>query len=515
MRSVGSIGCALSLQPRILPDIVLLENLFDRLDSFLESAAWVLAVDWALRIGLALHIVMRRMRVAVSLAWLLILLAFPVAGPTIYLLLGINWLGLARSKWAAHMQVHYQAWLVRHQEWVFTDWADPYGDPAQLSRIIQAASGELPLGGNGLQLCCSSTEAFAAMIADIDRAETSCNMEFYIWETGGLADEFSESLRRAALRGVAVRILVDAVGARQFLKSDQAAQLRQAGAEIRAALPVSPLRSLFYRLDLRMHRKILIVDERIGYVGSQNLADPKLFRKHAGFGQWIDAMTRVAGPTVDSLTMIFFEDWHFDQADFAVSNQWESDRPMPPAGGSATVQVVPSGPGLDSEVISQILINALYMADRRLVITTPYYVPDDALQRALVSASRRGVDVTLVVPERVDSRLVRITSRPFLVELAQKGVKVALFHGGMLHTKSITVDGDTSFLGSLNLDPRSIGLNFELVLAVYDGDFNRDLLALQQSYIDQSHLLNVAELKPPGLAARFVESCVRLLSPLL
>ncbi len=485
------------------------------LATFWESAAWVLVLDWALRIGFALHIVMRRMRVGVSLAWLMIVLTFPVAGPVIYLLLGINWLGLARGKWAAKMQSHYQAWLARHQPWVFTGWGDSLSDPAQLSRIITAASGELPLGGNGLTLLRSSTETFQAMIADIDQAKSSCNMEFYIWETGGLADDFSESLRKAALRGVQVRILVDAVGSRSFLKSEPCRQLREAGAEVRVALPVSPIRSLFYRLDLRMHRKILIVDDCIGYVGSQNLADPKLFRKHAGFGQWIDAMTRVAGPSVDTLSMVFFEDWHFEQADFAISSQWESARPVPAVGGSAAVQMIPSGPGMDSEVISQILINALYMADRRLVITTPYFVPDDSLQRALISAARRGVDVTLIVPQLVDSRLVRIASRPFLVELAQKGVKVAQFQAGMLHTKSITVDDDTSFLGSLNLDPRSIGLNFELIMAVYDDAFTQDLVSLQQSYIDQSQLLRPETLEPERFAERFVESCVRLLAPLL
>ncbi len=449
-----------------------------------QSAAWILALDWMRRIGFAIHVVMRRRSIGMSLSWLMIVLLFPFIGPAVYLFLGHNWLGIMRSKWAARMPQHYQAWKARQAEWVYDDWPERHGDPAQLSRIIAAASGELPLGGNKLKLLDSPRAIFASMIDDIDHAQSSCNMEFYIWEVGGWADKFCESLRAA-------------------------------GAEVRAALPVWPLRALFYRFDLRMHRKTLIIDDTIGYVGSQNIADPKIFRHGAGFGQWVDAMVRLVGPAVDSLSMVFFEDWHFEQSDFETANQWESVRPVPAAEGIVPVQVVPAGPGIDSEAIVQILLNAIYMADQQLTITTPYFVPDESLQRALISAARRGVEVTLVVPQKVDSRLVRLASRPFLRELARAGVVVAEYHRGMLHTKSITIDHDTSFFGSLNLDPRSLELNFELMIAVFDDTFTRDLVALQKEYVAQSNILSANQIIVPAFPVRFAESCVRLVSPLL
>ncbi len=480
-----------------------------------QSAAWILTIDWLLRIGFATHVVMRRQAIGISLSWLMIILLFPFVGPAVYLVLGENWLGIRRAKWAAEMRQHYSAWETRQTPWVHDAWPQPLSDPAQLSRIVTAASGERPLGGNRLELLDSAETIFASMIADIDAATSSCNMEFYIWEVGGQADAFCDSLAAAASRGIRVKILVDAVGSRGFLRSDQCARLRAAGAEVRGALPVWPLRALFYRFDLRMHRKTLIVDDRIGYVGSQNIADPKIFRNGAGFGEWVDAMARVVGPAVDSLSMVFFEDWHFEQTDYAIANRWESDRPIPAVAGHVPVQVVPSGPGIESEAIVQILLNAIYMADHDLMITTPYFVPDESLQRALISAARRGVRVTLIVPKRVDSWLVRFAGRPFLRELALAGVTVAEYHRGMLHTKSITIDHDTSFFGSLNLDPRSLELNFELMLAIYDETFTRQLIALQQEYVRDCDLLTADQASAPRFAIRFAESCVRLVSPLL
>jgi cardiolipin synthase len=213
--------------------------------------------------------------------------------------------------------------------------------------------------------------------------------------------------------------------------------------------------------------------------------------------------------------MVFFEDWHFEQTDFAVASQWESARPIPEVRGDVPVQVVPSGPGMPSESIMQILLNAIYMADHDLMITTPYFVPDESLQRALISAVRRGVRVTLIVPGKVDSRLVRLASRPCLRELAREGVQVAEYKAGMLHTKSITIDRDTSIFGSLNLDPRSFELNFELMLMIYDDTFTAQLIELQQDYVRHSKVLSNDPANAPHLLTRFAENCVRLISPLL
>jgi len=481
----------------------------------IQPAVWILIADWIIRLVLSVHVIMRRRSVGLSLAWLLIILVFPFAGTIVYLLLGENRLGHFRARWATKMRKQYAPWKARLEPYIYEDWDSEHVDPAQLSRMIFAASDAIPLKGNMIQLYQTAESTFAKMIEDINRARISCHLEVYIWEVGGLADEMCECLAAAAKRGVECRLLVDAVGSRGFLVSRQAADLRSAGVEIHSALPVNLFRALLYRFDLRLHRKVIVIDHQVGYVGSQNLADPKIFRRGAGFGQWVDAMVRITGPAVDALAMVFSEDWHFETTRSLTLRDLKNEPPVPAPCGSTVVQVVPSGPGLESESIIQILLNAIYMADTELTITTPYFVPDESLQRSLISAARRGVKVTLVIPKRIDSRLVRLAGRPFLRELAEVGVRIARYHKGMLHTKSITVDDDMSFFGSLNLDPRSLHLNFEIMLALYDQDFTRELHTLQREYIRNSDIDSVDDLVTHSFGIRFLENCARMISPLL
>ena len=179
------------------------------------------------------------------------------------------------------------------------------------------------------------------------------------------------------------------------------------------------------------------------------------------------------------------------------------------------MQVVPSGPLVRTEAIQQILLMAIYAARRELVLTTPYFVPDESLLMALTSAARRGVSVSIIVPDRVDSRMVRLASQAHQGDLALAGVRVLLFRGGLLHTKSITIDGEFSLFGSLNLDPRSLHLNFEITLAVYDAEFTACLRQLQQGYMDQSAPMDLVAWQSRSAIARFVENAARLLGPLL
>jgi cardiolipin synthase len=177
--------------------------------------------------------------------------------------------------------------------------------------------------------------------------------------------------------------------------------------------------------------------------------------------------------------------------------------------------VLPSGPAAHVEAIEQVVLTAVYAASRELVLTTPYFVPSESLLTALLSAAARGVEVTLIVPAKVDSRLVHYASRAHQTDLLAAGVRVALFGGGLLHTKSITVDGQISVFGSLNLDPRSLRLDFEITLAVYDEEFTTALRRLQQSYLDRSTLLDLAACRSRSAAERFAEDAARLVGPLL
>jgi cardiolipin synthase len=271
----------------------------------------------------------------------------------------------------------------------------------------------------------------------------------------------------------------------------------------------------FVRFDLRMHRKIVVIDGRVAYTGSLNMVDPRYFKKDSGVGEWVDAMVRLEGPVVESLAITFLADWYIESNSELTELQHSGDAKPLPKVGEAAAQTLPSGPAYMSGAIEQILIMAVYSAREELVMTTPYFVPSEILLMALASAAQRGVKVILVVPAKVDSRLVRHASQASKGDLLKAGVRIANFHGGLLHTKSVTIDGEISLFGSVNLDPRSMRLNFEISLAIYNREFTRELRALQQSYIDKSHLMDLGAWQNRSLGTRVAENVARLWSPLL
>jgi cardiolipin synthase len=353
------------------------------------------------------------------------------------------------------------------------------------------------------------------MIFDIDAAKSTCHFEFYIWEAGGIADQVVEALVRAQQRGVTCRVLVDAMGSRSFLRSPMAAKLRHAGVQVKDALPGGLWRMSLVRFDLRQHRKVVVIDGRIGYTGSLNMADPRLFKQSAGVGQWIDAMVRIEGPAVEALAITFLADWYIETDANLADLQISGDARPQPSRGESTVQVMPSGPSLARNAVEQVLLSAVYSARKELVLTTPYFVPSEPLTLALVAAARRGVKVILIVPARVDSQLVKYASGAYKQTLLEAGVRIAAFDGGLLHTKSVTVDGAHSLFGSVNLDPRSMRLNFEILLAIYDPQFTSQLRALQQTYIDDSSLIDLDDYKARPRLKQTAENFARLLAPLL
>jgi cardiolipin synthase len=481
---------------------------------------WILAtiffaIDWLIRVGLSIRVIMRRRPVGVSLAWLALVLIVPFVGAVAYLFLGELRLGRRRVERALALHASYGAWL-SGLERRYPAPAETGATDSGLSRMIQAGTEIPPLPGNAVHLLEHFEAIFAALIADIDRAARLCHLEFYIWAAGGLADDVVEALVRASGRGVDCRVLVDDVGSAAFLKSPQAGRLREGGVQLRAALPVSLVRGLFRRADLRLHRKIVVIDGEVAYTGSQNLVDPRFFKQDAGVGAWIDAMARVEGPAVEALWATFLEDWALESPGGGTAATEAT--PVLPAlspRGDATVQVLPSGPSSPPEAMRMVVLAAIYEARRELVLTTPYFIPDEPLLMAMASAALRGVAVTLIMPAKNDSRLVDLASRAFQGDLARAGVRVMLFEGGLLHTKSISIDGRRSLFGSLNLDPRSLELNFEITLAIYDEAFTRALRSLQQSYIDRARPLDLDAWQARPAGVRLAENAARLAGPLL
>lgn len=480
-----------------------------------QTSTAIFVADLLIRVLLSVRVVMRREPVGVSLAWLVLILLIPFVGAALYLLIGELRLGTRRAKWAATIHGPYEKWLAGVRARSEVDWARLSGECASLAALIENAVGLPATSGNELTLFQTAESTFRVLVADIDAAQRTCHLEFYIWNPGGLADEVAEALRRARARGVTCRVLVDAVGSRSFLHSEAARDLRRAGVRLEAALRGGIFRSLLVRFDLRLHRKIAVIDGEIAYTGSSNLVDPRYFKQEAGVGQWVDAMVRLRGPVVEELAVIFIEDWEIETGKGLQRLSATADVHPLPSQGCSVVQAIPSGPLVQTKAIREILLTAIYAARRELVLTTPYFVPDEMLLTALRSAADRGVEVTIIIPKKVDSRLVRLASQAYQGDLAIAGARILLFHDGLLHTKSITVDGQFSFFGSLNLDPRSLHLNFEITLAIYDREFTSRLRELQQSYIDRSQPMDLTAWQSRSGLVRFVENSARLVGPLL
>ncbi len=480
-----------------------------------DSVLYLLLVDFLIRGGLSVRVIMRRRPVGVTFAWLILLAALPVAGAVVYLTLGELRLGHRRALWSAQIHPAYQRYLraIAARSEARPDW--PAHDSWTLSRIIDKVF-EIPtLDGNTLEILSDSGSIFQHLVADIDAARSTCHLVFYIWSEGGEADAVAEALIRAARRGVICRVLLDSVGSQAFLRSASARRMHEAGVRLHAALPGGLVHVLFVRFDLRMHRKIVVIDGEVAYTGSFNLVDPRFFKAEANVGQWIDAMVRVQGPVVEVLGLTFLESWELETDEGLQSLAETSDIHPVAWHGEAAVQVVPTGPLVHNEAMLALLLTALYSANHEIILTSPYFVPEEPIVQALVSAALRGVDVTLVIPHKVDSRLVHWASQAYSGLLVEMGVKVMLFDGGLLHTKSITIDGVTSLFGSLNLDPRSLFLNFEITLAVFDEPFTGELRQLQLEYIRQSVPFDFKAWQNRSLPRKLLHNSVRLLGPLL
>jgi cardiolipin synthase len=477
-----------------------------------------IAAVHALLVGVvAMRVVMVCPHSGSALAWILLVALMPLVGIVLYVAFGERRIGhLRRDRSLALQQprTDYQRQL-RESPAAQVNWRELADAAAVLDRIGSANVGFPTLAGNDLELLTSADAVLAAIEQAIAGARTSLDLQFYIWHPGGRADAIAAAVVDAAKRGVACRVLVDALGSACWLRSPWPARLREAGVKVIALLPVGLLGMLRRRGDLRNHRKIVIVDNEVAFTGSMNLVDPRFFKQDSGVGQWIDAMVRVRGPAVAALFGVLTGDWLIETGAAAAT---VTDAPGLQPGaraGDAAVQVVSSGPVQGGDRVGQMVLMLLFAARRRVVVTTPYFIPDDSILRALRSAAVRGVEVTLVVPEQVDSWLVRHASRSYFAELLAAGARIQLYRGGLLHTKSIAVDDDLVMFGTHNLDLRSLCLNFEVSLFTYDKDFAARVRTLQESYLAACVAIDRDAWPRRSFWRRLLENTVRLWSPLL
>lgn len=490
-------------------------------DSWLQDAAamalraWPLVLvigEFTLKAGMICVILLRpRTRPPVTLAWIVVILVIPLAGTIAYLLVGDVRLGKRRRE--RHARIVQQL-----DDRMASRGVEPDAGRAvvaeqyrPITALADAIAGTVPRGGNRVDLIGQTNEFIDALVSDIEAATSHCHLLFYIFETDESAQRVAEALIEAAGRQVACRLLVDAVGSRRFSGSALRRRMSDAGVEVVEALPANAIRLLLARIDLRNHRKLAVIDGVTGYVGSHNITDPAFAPKRR-FGPWVDAICRIRGPVVRDLQRLFLEDWSQDTGQTPL--QTIEDQPPPHADG-VTAQLLASGPNANNEALRQLLQAAFHTAREELILTTPYFVPDEATALALRGAARRGVEVHLVVPARSDSRLVNAASRSHYEDLLRAGVRIHEFENGLLHAKTITLDRDLALIGSANLDRRSFELNFEVNLLVPDSDVASQLRFLQQAYISQSRPVSLGRWERRIWPRRMWHNAAGVLSPLL
>lgn len=493
--------------------------------SYTLYSTLVLLADFFIRIGLSIRVIMRKRPYGVSLAWLVVILVIPFLGGFFYLLFGENRLPERRKERAETSYSTYLSWLKTLQKRTPVAWEELCLECFPLSRQAETLVGIPTMAGNHLTLITQHEDILSTIIKAIDNAASTCHLQFYIWQEGGSVNKVIKALFDAVDRGVQCRILLDSIGSRDFLKSGTAAAMRQAGIRIQESLPAGIINALFSRTDIRNHRKLVIIDGRIAFTGSQNMVDPKMFKRDAGVGNWVDVMVQVEGPVVECMAGTFISDWILDSdrnrfnsesllRDIQAAGQAADVRAIPEVGETA-IQLVPSGPGLVPDAIHSLLLTTIYAARFELILTTPYFIPDEPLLIALKAAAQRGVLVKIIVPLHNDSLLVKYASRARYQELAESGVRILLFHGGLLHSKTITVDHEFALFGSVNLDMRSFWLNFEATLFIYCKSFTEKLLVIQREYLLHSTELDIDAFSQRGSWEKFKENSVLLVSPLL
>ncbi|HQR71904.1 MAG TPA: cardiolipin synthase [Burkholderiaceae bacterium] len=451
---------------------------------------------------------------ASRVAWMVVVGALPVLGLLAYLFLGEVNIGrrrVARLRAVLDRMPPVQSQTAGDASEIAAAVAERHRHLFQLGHSI---SGFEPVGGNVARLLRDSNAAIDAMVADIDAAKEHVHVLFYIWLPDHNGCKIVEALKRAAARGVTCRAMADDLGSRTMIRSVHWQAMRAAGVRVAAGLPIGNplLRPFSGRIDLRNHRKIVVIDDRITYCGSQNCADPEFLVK-AKYAPWVDAVMRFEGPVARQNQYLFASDW-MTYVDENLDELLRRPLPLPIPGG-VPAQVIGTGPTVRYSAMPELFESLMFAARREIVVTTPYYVPDEALQNALCTTAFRGVDTTIVFPARNDSWIVGAASRSYYADLLAAGVKIHEYEGGLLHTKSLTLDGEITLIGSANMDRRSFELNYENNILFHDAALTGDVRQRQQDYIARSHPVTREAVAAWPASRRLWNNLIATLGPVL
>jgi cardiolipin synthase len=464
----------------------------------------VYAVGGALWIGVnAVVIILQRRPAASTIAWLLALVLLPVIGLAFYRLIGpLKLERRKRKRWRAKRLIDEGLRGLAALD------ADA-GNRHQLALVPMHLGGPPPLRAESVELYFDGASAYEAILAAVAAARHHVHLEYYIWEPDVIGTRLRDLLVERARSGVTVRLLLDGTGSRlsrAFLRP-----LRDAGVAVAWFNPVR-LRTLRRRrVDFRSHRKIVVCDGRTAFTGGMNITDVHSAALSKRY--WRDTHLGLTGAAVWPIQRLFFEDWSF-AAEEVIPITTETI-PPPVTAGSHLVQIVASGPDASSFALQKTFFAAITQAQKRIWLTTPYFVPDDALLTALCTAALRDVDVRLLVPKRGDSLLVDLAARSYFPELLEARVRVYEYEPRFIHAKTMLCDDDIAIVGTANFDNRSFRLDFELAAVLFGPSANRQLADAFARDTRESREVELPDLAALSFARRLGEASARLLSPLL
>ena len=440
----------------------------------------LLALDWLLRLA-ALWWIPRRSSPAAARSWLLLALFLPLLGLPLYLLFGQPWISRQRRRRQDQASRAIREGQLPQQA---LRWQPPATGPsAETAPLVERLGDFMPVRGNAVELLDDYDGAIAALIADIDAARDRVHLLYYLMFDDAVGAAVTEALVRAAGRGVRCRVLLDAVGAKRGWRRFSA-PLRAAGVDVHRMMPGGLRWRRSSRMDLRNHRKIAVIDDLVGYVGSQNLAEAEFVPGHPNR----ELVARARGPIVSHMEAVFAGDWYLETGQML---EVSPARPVHPADVAA--QLLPSGPAYPFGNAGETVNALIHLAQHRLVLTTPYFVPDDATLSALRIAALSGVQVQLILSDTNNQPLVRMAQQSYYEELLAAGVGIALYTPHFLHAKHLSVDDSIALVSSINLDIRSFDLNAEVGLLCYDRDVVARMHAIEAHYLAHSRTITLEQ----------------------
>ena len=457
----------------------------------------------------------RRQPVA-TLAWLMVVIFLPIVGVVLYLAFGMPRM-IRRSRQLQRLSRRVEHMLRRRD---FDRKVDPGdGDPAYadprtpaLVRLGRSLAGAPASPHNACDILVNAAATYRAMIEAIDAATDHIHVQFYIIQPDRTGEALRDHLVKRAKAGITVRVLVDGVGS-IALPNDFWRALELAGGEAAVFSPVGLWSRLRRRdrIDFRNHRKSLIVDGRIGFTGGINVGQEYL-GLNPDLGHWRDTHMRIEGPAVLKMQRCFIEDW-LNATEVLLDD--ERYVPEPHSAGSAAVQIIDSGPDRHWSPIHQLYFSAISLAQGRVWITSPYFVPDAAIEEALVSCALRGVDVRLLVPSKSDSAFVGAATRSYYPRLLDAGARIFEYARGFVHAKTLVVDSWVATIGSANMDIRSFHLNYELNAFVYEQRFVEELAEVFLEDLRDAEEIPDDAVTKLSYPRRLGRAVARLMSPLL